>query len=185
MKLCSKCHSMKPLESFYFTKNGNGRRKAACKQCHSAETRARYAENPYPRLEYAKRARKDPSVRRKINDRRNSLRRKNPSLELWRLAKIRARQKGLLFNLEVADVKVPDVCPVLGIALEWGCDRRQLDKSPTVDRISPKLGYTKGNVQVISWRANRIKSDATESELAAILAYVKAHAVVAAETPMP
>lgn len=45
------------------------------------------------------------------------------------------------------------------------------DGSPTIDRIINDLGYVKGNVIVISWRANRIKSDATLAELKAIVAF--------------
>jgi hypothetical protein len=125
---------------------------------------------------YAKESRKNPEVRRRINDRRNARRRINPALELWRLAKVRARKNGLPFNIEVSDLSVPEACPVLGIALVWGCGKRQKDASPTVDRIVPSLGYVKGNVAVISWRANRIKSDATADELSAVLEYFKSHA---------
>ena len=43
----------------------------------------------------------------------------------------------------------------------------------TLDRKVNALGYVKGNVFVISHRANRLKQDATADELAAILAYMK------------
>ena len=39
------------------------------------------------------------------------------------------------------------------------------DFSPSFDRIYPKKGYTKGNVIVISNKANRIKTDATVKEI--------------------
>jgi hypothetical protein len=45
--------------------------------------------------------------------------------------------------------------------------------SPSLDRIVPELGYVKGNVRVISDRANRIKRDATLEELRAIVKYVE------------
>lgn len=179
MKTCTRCKEQKSEECFSFKKNGLPGLKSACKECHAADVRARYAANPEPRLARTKEFRKDPEVRRRINDRRNALRRENPALELWRLAKIRARYKGLAFDIDVSDLAVPEVCPVLGIRLEWGCSKRQLDSSPTVDRVIPELGYVKGNVRVISWRANRIKSDATAKELAAVLKYVEAALAVA------
>lgn len=179
MKTCTKCGLQKHADEFSLKKKGEPFRKSACKSCAAADTRARYAANPAPRLEYAAVSRKDPVIRRRINDRRNALRRSNPSLELWRLAKVRARQRGLPFDIEVSDVEVPPFCPVLGIQLRWGCSKRQLDESPTVDRIRPELGYVKGNVCVISWRANRLKSDATEKELAAVLRYVQSALAVA------
>ena len=44
--------------------------------------------------------------------------------------------------------------------------------TPSLDRINPKLGYVKGNVQVISWRANNIKRDATAEELRLVADFV-------------
>jgi hypothetical protein len=38
----------------------------------------------------------------------------------------------------------------------------------TIDKIDPKKGYVKGNVWIISFRANRIKYDASLEELALI-----------------
>ena len=55
--------------------------------------------------------------------------------------------------------------PVLGIPINisLGRGRRQPD-SPSLDKFYPEKGYVKGNIQVISWRANRIKSDGTSDE---------------------
>lgn len=39
------------------------------------------------------------------------------------------------------------------------------DNSPSLDKLIPDLGYVKGNVAVISWRANRFKSDGTLEEI--------------------
>ena len=79
-------------------------------------------------------------------------------------AKVRARKKGLQFNIELADIVVPNHCPYLNILLVTDNDCKR-DDSPTLDRIVPSLGYVKGNVEVISERANRIKNDATPTEL--------------------
>ncbi len=38
-------------------------------------------------------------------------------------------------------------------------------ESPSLDRIDSTKGYTKGNIWVISNRANTLKNDATLSEL--------------------
>lgn len=37
--------------------------------------------------------------------------------------------------------------------------------SPTLDRLDNTKGYVRGNVIVVSYRANRLKSDATIYEL--------------------
>ena len=46
-----------------------------------------------------------------------------------------------------------------------------MDNSPTIDRIVPELGYVKGNVVVVSAKANRIKNDATITEILSVYNY--------------
>jgi len=74
---------------------------------------------------------------------------------MWSRAKYRAKQKGLEFNITKEDIIIPDTCPLLGTPME----------SPSLDRIDSSKGYIKGNVWVISNRANTLKNDATLSEL--------------------
>lgn len=85
--------------------------------------------------------------------------------------KWRAGHIGAPFDLTPEDIVVPEVCPVLGIPIEGGEGRRKNNpNSPSVDRIVPELGYVRGNVRVISNRANLLKSNATVAELEAVLA---------------
>ena len=83
-------------------------------------------------------------------------------------AKNRARRAGTPFEITFSEVKVPAVCPLLGIPLEWATGRYAAG-TPSLDRINPALGYVPGNVWVVSWRANAIKRDATLAELASIV----------------
>lgn len=76
----------------------------------------------------------------------------------------RAKAKGLSFDLEPCDLHVPEFCPVTGEKLVASIDGRTYN-TPTVDRKDPTKGYVKGNVFVISWIANRIKSDQSDPEL--------------------
>lgn len=46
------------------------------------------------------------------------------------------------------------------------------ENSPSIDRLDNTKGYVKGNINIISWRANRIKSDATLDELEKIYRWV-------------
>lgn len=82
---------------------------------------------------------------------------------MYKAAKGRATRKGVPFNIEISDVVIPDVCPVFGIPLECGTGKTH-DGSPTLDRKVPSLGYVKGNVFVISHKANTIKSHGTSAE---------------------
>ena len=78
-------------------------------------------------------------------------------------AKSRAKRLKILFDLKVEDIIVPDKCPILGIPI-YRSDEGRVN-SPSLDRIIPEYGYTKHNVQVISNRANTLKSNATPEEL--------------------
>ena len=92
-------------------------------------------------------------------------------------ARKRAHLRGIPFNITEADIVIPATCPVLGIPLsrvvDGGPGVGPQPSSPTLDRIIPELGYVPGNVAVISWRANKLKSDATLAELEAVTAWVK------------
>lgn len=64
------------------------------------------------------------------------------------------------------ELELPDVCPVLGINLDYTCMLgKRTDNSPSIDQIIPGEGYELDNIIVISWRANRIKNDSTVAEL--------------------
>lgn len=97
--------------------------------------------------------------------------RRNPENRLLSSAKTRAKKRGLEFNLELEDIIIPEHCPVLGLKLEQGGFNSP--NSPSLDRVDNSKGYVKGNVRVISHRANSIKRDATLEELQAICEYMK------------
>jgi len=97
----------------------------------------------------------------------------------WQLkdAKNRAKARGLEFNIAVEDLELPQCCPVFGFELLYSSGRETAHKPnrATLDRVDSTQGYVKGNVRVISWRANKLKADATAKELRAILKYVEEH----------
>lgn len=76
-----------------------------------------------------------------------------------------AKNKGLEFNLEVEDIVIPEYCPYLSVKLSRQCLVGRLDNKASIDRIDPTKGYIKGNVQVISNLANRMKNSATKEQL--------------------
>ena len=91
-----------------------------------------------------------------------------------RAAKARAAKAGVPFNLTPEDITIPSVCPVLGIPIIVGADKAS-DNSPSLDRVVPRFGYVAGNALVISNRANRIKNDATPTELEQVAAFFRNH----------
>ena len=100
----------------------------------------------------------------------------NPELMLLNRARYRARRKKLEFNLDKEDIKIPEVCPILGIPIQANKGKTGwFDNSVSLDRIDPTKGYTKDNIRVISNRANRLKCDATLEELEKITLDARLH----------
>lgn len=93
---------------------------------------------------------------------------KSPEMVMFWQAKKRAKLRGIEFSIDPEDVEIPDVCPLLGIKLVRGNGVLQ-HSSPSLDRINSGLGYIKGNVWVVSYRANAIKNDATIEEFSLLL----------------
>ena len=91
---------------------------------------------------------------------------------MWTHAKARAKELRLPFDLLLSDIIIPANCPVLAIPLKANVGRWR-DNSPTLDRIKPALGYVRGNVCVISWLANRLKSDTTPEILEKVVLYIR------------
>jgi hypothetical protein len=108
--------------------------------------------------------------------------------EVWRLDSLeriqheifrRKRQNNRVvrtkdWSIEYNDVVWPTHCPVLGIEIDYYSEGRT-ENSPSFDRTNPSLGYVKGNVQIISYRANRIKNDGNAQEHLLIYQYLKNH----------
>lgn len=86
-------------------------------------------------------------------------------------AKSRAKKNNLPFNLDIDDIVLPEVCPILGIKLEFNKGVCK-DNSYSIDKIDPNPGYVKGNIQIISFRANRMKSNATLEEVEMLYKYL-------------
>jgi hypothetical protein len=68
-------------------------------------------------------------------------------------------------HIELSDIKIPNICPLLEISLIKHSTRDRHYDAPSLDRIDSTKGYTKDNIWVISHRANQIKNDATVDEL--------------------
>lgn len=101
------------------------------------------------------------------NKHRREYNRKNPLRKMVAAAKINAKVQNVPFNITIDDLILPEVCPVLGIKIT-AVDGVRKDSSPSLDKIIPEKGYTKGNVIVVSWRANRLKNNALLHELVMI-----------------
>ena len=100
------------------------------------------------------------------------------------------RKRGKIYGYDgsivAEDLVIPRYCPILGIELfpSVGKGVKTLDNfyhSPSVDRINSYKGYTKDNVQVVSFRANCLKRDASLWEIRALVSYMESFGIVSTE----
>lgn len=89
----------------------------------------------------------------------------------FRNKKAQAKQVGWEWGLEFGDVVWPTHCPILGMELDYFTETIA-ENSVSFDQIVAGKGYIKGNVHIISWRANRIKNNGTAKEHRMIADYL-------------
>lgn len=142
-KTCIKCGIDKPRYAFHNDRSRKDNKYPWCKSC----------KNKY-NVEQKRKAHK-----------------KDYRPALIRAAKYRAKKKGLPFNISADDLELIDVCPVLGIKIYTAGLNNQ--NAPSIDRCVPDLGYVRGNVNIISRRANTLKGDVTVKEAEKILHFIK------------
>ena len=84
----------------------------------------------------------------------------------------RASRKNIPHNITIKDIDIPEVCPIL--KKPFKVNTRM---APSIDRVDSSKGYVRGNIKVISVRANNMKADASISEIKTfiktILKYVR------------
>ena len=101
---------------------------------------------------------------------------RTPEYAMWSSAKHRAKVKNVPFSIEPSDIKIPEFCPVFGTKIEYGrCKVKGKTRAnaASLDRIIPELGYVKGNVRVISYRANTMKSNASLEDIKKLAAWLE------------
>lgn len=101
-------------------------------------------------------------------------RNKSPLIRLWSGLKNRSRRLMRDFDIKQEDLILPKYCPILGIKIDYSYEKRK-NNSPSVDRVDNSKGYTKDNIVICSWRANRLKNDATFEEIENIYKFMKKH----------
>jgi hypothetical protein len=95
-------------------------------------------------------------------------RRADPQYRLYITSKKSAKSRGLEHTLSPEDISVPDLCPVLNCPMSMNTPY-----AASVDRVDSSKGYVPGNIQVMSWKANTMKNNATEEELRLFAAWVR------------
>lgn len=168
---CTSKHHLgkKEVDICMFGKDKNRKtgRHPHCKKCRSIARKEWYDRDSRAILDRAQERYYDnheqnkhvANIRTKVYKQRRGI-----SWALLMSVKPRAKKRNIEFDLTEDDIIVPKTCPILGIPLEQIVGPRG-DNYPTVDRIDNSKGYTKDNIQIISWRANNLKGTATLEEL--------------------
>lgn len=137
-KVCSKCGFPKPLDDFSPHPACKGGRRGTCKACASSFSSAWLVI-------------KKTSVRGRLK-------------YLLSTTKSRAKSKELPFDLDIDYLAKQyedqgGLCAITGIKFSMDSESRISPYSLSVDRIKPKGGYVKGNVQFVLLAVNLAKSD--------------------------
>lgn len=125
---------------------------------------AKQKDREYSKTYYAEH-REDIKSKRKLYHKIRSTQdgkyyRTDPIRRILQSAKSRASKLNIEFNLTPSDIIIPEYCPYLGLKLEFNTGHQKAN-SPSLDRINSTLGYVKGNIMVISHKANQCKNNLT------------------------
>lgn len=151
-------HGHEPLR---YTATGN------CVACAMTRTKEYVADN---RDEHNRKMREYMRLNRhKHILEKDELRKNDLAAYLLLGLETKAKRRGLECSLTKDDLIVPECCPVFGTKWDWS----NKDTVPSLDRVDNSKGYVAGNVKVISYKANRLKSDAMISDIEKVLDYMK------------
>jgi hypothetical protein len=142
-KKCKTCQNIKSFSEFHKTKHQLLGLNGECKACRKENSKVEWESKKF-----------QPRKKENLDFKKVIVRR----------AKSRAKKAGIPFNIDESDIVLPEKCPVLGMPFIYG-DRNW---TFSIDKIVPALGYVKGNVIIVSNRANIIKNNATPEEILAV-----------------
>jgi len=149
--ICTSCNKFLPLVKAGKKKDGSQRYQSLCNPCNNGHIKNWRKNNPDYYRDYYE---------------------SNRAKWMFQGAKQRALDSNLEFNISIEDIFIPEECPVRKIPFSIGSSKRN-DNTPTLDRIDNSKGYIKGNVRVISWRANCLKKDGTLEEFKQLVNYLE------------
>lgn len=189
-KECKVCGEIKLLSEFNNDRRSKDGKNRKCKECKRKYDNDRYdkikndPDFKSKKLEHGRKYRENHKEKIKeysldYNNRPETIERKSKWYQekvgkssvkemlrrMYYRAKKRALEGNYPFNIDQEDIIFIEKCPILGINLDWTYCNGRTNNTPSLDKINPKLGYVKGNVQVISWLANLMKSNANKEEL--------------------
>ncbi len=197
--LCPRCRLKEraPAPKTEHNIKNNKKYRAYCIDCEKITKREYDKSNPDKRREYSKKYRNSEKGRAKVqeyikcgkkaktqklsyekwkkkfNENKNSCMQRAKTYIIGNI-RSRATVNKLPFNLTHEDIHIPDKCPVLDLNLTFYVDGfSERNNTISVDRLIPELGYVKGNIRMISMKANRLKSNASFEEIELLYNWMK------------
>ena len=143
-KTCTKCGETKPFSEFHVKRsNLADGHRHHCKKCQTVIDVERRCKRPFETPIH--------------NSRR------------------RAKKAGVPFDLteEYLESIWTGVCPVFGTRFDLPGIASRSPQTPSLDKIVPHKGYIQGNVIWISDLANRIKQEATSSQIQDVATWLR------------
>jgi len=147
MKLCSIC-SVEKNENSFRVRTDTGKIRPFCLSCESKIRQDTYLATRSYRL---------------LKAQTNRI--QNPISKILKQVKFTAKEKNLEFNLTEQDIFLPTKCKYLDVDLTNKQGQGVVWENYSLDRIDSSKGYVKGNVEIISRKANSMKNMATKEEL--------------------
>lgn len=180
-KKCCSCQTVKHKDEFYTCKRKYKKKNGEvsiyfildgrCKSCTKEYTTSLKKTEKYKqwKKEYVQENKdRDNQYRRTVSRSRINAMLNN--------ARRRAKKYNVEFDLNIDDIVIPELCPLLQVPLIWGT-KGNYEHTPSLDRIDPLGGYTIDNINIISKKANSMKNSASLDEMKIfhehILSYMK------------
>jgi len=122
-------------------------------------------------------SRSRPEYKERDKEYQRQRRKANPFQQTLNQTKYRAKKEGWEHDLDVEYLESiwTGVCPITGGAIRFGFDEPDIldTERASLDRFDSSKGYIKGNVGYVSFRVNKIKTDATYEEFEQIYLWWK------------
>lgn len=147
----------------HFTKeeiNSWGKDKKACRTCKKVKNFSEFHKGSKNQLFSLSSDCKECRVIQSKKTWKN-IKKNNPTRVIYNRAKSRAIINNIEFDIEISDIIIPLKCPIFDIELKIN----DPDWTPSIDRINPRLGYIRGNIIIVSNKANRIKNNALPEDI--------------------
>lgn len=162
---CHTCKNFYKKEMFYFnSKHFLIRKNYQCKTCHKQKAMESYYRTDGKLRQKNRYAAFTKEQKESHSNLCKSRYWDNIPKTIWENAKDRAIKNNIEFTIKIEDIIVPELCPLLNVSFVPG-NKENKWYTWSLDRIDSTKGYTKENIQVVTYLANTMKNKASKEEL--------------------